>query len=277
MNIIVTGGSGFIGQELIALLSLKHRVINIDMVPSELDVYEIIHDLTTGPVDLEADFCFHLASATGGILFNQQEGSIGYNAKLNKNTLATCGQIPIVFVSTLNVYEGVKSVHERPLKPSTPYAKSKLHGELYFLENANKLSIVRPCNIFGKSQISRFSQYGESHVIPDILHKIKNAETAIEVCGDGSQRRGFLHVSDMCNFLVSLLAEEKLMDYNICSNMIMSISELIDKLMKFAEKEVEIEYNNSYMKYEKMFISDISDELTNIGSSVHSVLEGIIQ
>jgi len=105
MDIIVTGGSGFVGQELIKwLAAMHHNVANIDMVPSNLYIDEIIHDLTTGPVSVEADFCFHLASATGGLLFNQQSDVIEYNAELNKNTLLSCEDMPIVFVSTLNVF-----------------------------------------------------------------------------------------------------------------------------------------------------------------------------
>ena len=273
MKILITGGSGFIGQELIKLLSINHHVVNIDLVPSGLDVDEVVHDLTTGPVELDADFCFHLASAAGGLLFNQQEDIIEYNAKINENTLVSCRSIPIVFISTLNVYEGVQSVDDYPLKPSTPYAKSKLQGEGYFLENANELSIVRPCNIFGKSQISKFSQYGESHVIPDILHKIENADTDIEVWGDGSQKRGFLHVYDMCAFLVSLLTKE-LVEYNICSHIILSVSELINELIQFVGKNVGVKYNPSYMKYERMFIDNIFEDLKNVGN-ISSITEGL--
>jgi len=276
VDIAVTGGSGFVGQELIRWLSLSPsiNVINIDMVPGALDVDEIVHDLTTGPVNIEADFCFHLASAAGGLLFNQQEDVIDYNAKVNENTFLSCGPIPMAFVSTLNVFEGAKSIRDMPLDPITPYAKSKVQGEQYFLENVEDLYIVRPCNIFGKSQIGKFSKYGESHVIPDILHKIENAETSIEVWGDGSQKRGFLHVADIAAFLASLTGQRPNVEHNICSSLILSIRELVDELIQFSGKVVEAQYDAAYMQYEKMFIENIEDDLEDVGS-FNSITEGL--
>ena len=67
MRIVVTGGSGFLGQELIQVLhSEGHQVINVDLVPSRLDgIEEHVIDLTTGYPVVNHDFCFHLAKALG--------------------------------------------------------------------------------------------------------------------------------------------------------------------------------------------------------------------
>ncbi len=276
LNILVTGGSGFLGTELVKLLrAMDHYVINVDLVSSGLGT-EFVHDLTTGSLEIEADFCFHLASAAGGLLFNQKKDVLEYNAKMNDNVLAICGSMPIVFVSTLNVFEGAQSIKDVLLKPSTPYAKSKLQGEQFFVENAHDLVIVRPCNIFGKSQINTFSQYGESHVIPDILHKIQNCDSHIEAWGDGSQKRGFLHVIDTARFLASLLDGKSKLERNICSSLILSISDLINELIKFSGKMVEVRYNDSYMKYENMFIENIKNNLEYIGT-FDSISEGLLE
>ena len=170
MRIIVTGGSGFVGKEIVKmLLDQGHEVVNIDLVPSGTnDICEIVHDLTAGPIRVEGDFCFHLASGAGGLLYNQRSDVILYNNQINSNTLLSCDSMPILFISTLNVLEGCKSIDES-LHPSTPYALSKMEGEKTFGSSGY---IVRPSNIFGKSQIDRFTAFGESHVIPDILKKI---------------------------------------------------------------------------------------------------------
>ena len=75
MRIIVTGGSGFLGQELVRLLlTLGHQVVNVDLVPSDYPVTEeFLVDLTRDYPKIKCDFCFHLASGAGGILFNQKE------------------------------------------------------------------------------------------------------------------------------------------------------------------------------------------------------------
>lgn len=273
MKVLVTGGSGFVGQELVqTLLSRGYDVTNIDLVPSGIQGVDKIHDLTTGPVEVDAGFCFHLASAAGGLLFNQKQDVVSYNAKINENVLKSCDAMTILFVSTLNVFEGCKSISD-DRSPDTPYARSKLEGEQYFMLNATDLYIVRPPNIFGASQLSKFTSYGESHVIPDLLHKINTSDT-LDVWGDGTQVRNFLHVRDICDYLVSFLNGNRDRETNICSSIILPMTELVECLFDFTDKEMPVYYDAAYMQYEKMFIEDILDELDNVGV-INSIVEGL--
>jgi len=263
-----------VGQELVKLLmSQGYDVVNVDLIPSELQCVDIVHDLTTTSVDVKVDFCFHLASATGGLLFNQKQDVILYNAKINRNVLKSCLNVPILFVSTLNVFEGCKTDKDE-LDPVTPYAQSKLNGERYFEQNAvNDLYIVRPSNLFGASQLSKFIAYGESHVIPDMLNKIDNFDV-LEVWGDGTQQRNFLHVKDLCGYFMEFLLRKNKKVNNVCSSITLSIAELVKELLQFRKKDMPIVYDGSYMKYEKMFIINIMNYLNDIGT-IHSVVEGL--
>ncbi len=289
MNILVTGGSGFVGKELIALLlSRGHTVTNVDLVESHIDgITEIIHDLTTGPARIPSvDVCFHLASAAGGLLFNhQQQDIIEYNGAINTSVLSMIlpngmhqnwsnDQPKLIFVSSINVLENFDGDFRQPPEPISLYARSKWDGENYFRQKMPSCTIVRPTNIFGKSQIDRFSSYGSSHVIPDILHKIANSEGHVEVWGDGKQIRNFLHVRDLCEFLLSLPDKSDGKISAVCSSLTLSIDELTAQLLEFAQSDLPIKHDESYLQYEIFNIQGLVEHLTDIGTT-NSVIEGL--
>ena len=277
MRIVVTGGSGFLGQELIQVLhSEGHQIINIDLVPSDWPATEeFIVDLTREYPKIKFDFCFHLASGTGGILFNQDAGIVDYNNRINYNVSRMCGNTPVVFISSTNVFEGCKSIHD-DINPITFYSKSKASGEYFLKHNNSNLHIVRSTNMFGRSQITKFVRYGESHVIPDMFYKINQDGDDLEVWGDGTQTRNFLHTRDLCNYLKTLLKEPLGVTYhNVCSSITLSIDELICALLDFLGKKKNIVYNDFYMQYEKIRIDHFVKDLRDIGS-ITTISEGLL-
>jgi len=127
----------------------------------------------------------------------------------------------------------------------------ELQADAYLQEFGwRDIAIVRPANVYGPHD---YFDASSSMVIPSLVRRAVAGETPFIVWGDGSQKRGFLHVDDMCYFLISMLEEEYDAEYDaeydICSSIIVSISELIDELMRFSGKFVEVKYDASYMKY----------------------------
>ncbi len=280
---LITGGSGFVGKELIhkLLASTAWQVINIDIVPSFIDgITEFQHDLSVGPIDIPpVDVCIHLASGVGGILFNYKDYLIDYNHNINYNTYVTCKvHDPIfVFVSSINVFENSKDIFGTE-EPSTAYAISKLRGEQFFTNcDFEHCYIVRPPNLFGKSQLENFDSYGESHVIPDLVNKINIAEKEIEVWGDGTQIRNFVHVSDLCDFLIKIvqnLPQETF--FSIRSDITITIKDLVDRLLRLSQRtSLDVKFNNHYMKYEILHIENMLEHLENIGKT-SSIEEGLM-
>lgn len=263
MNVLVTGSAGFTGQVLVAQLQAAgHQVTRIDIEPDYLSGTFIQHDLTK-PLKQEivADVVIHLASAVGGFLFNLKEDLIETNDGVNANVLEICkkaGCDHLVFFSSINVFEVNHSfVHDRlvVVDQKSPYARSKARGEFLFSQGMPDCMIIRPTNLFGKAQRRKHQIVGESHVIPDLLRKIESGED-LHVFGDGTQVRNFLHVNDVCEFVVSNLAFSGQCFFNLRSDITITIAQLAKILIEFSGREINITFDPSYMSYELFRITN---------------------
>ncbi len=187
----------------------------------------------------------------------------------------------LVFFSSINVFESNnKFTHAKidGLDQMSGYALSKAIGELFFANWIKNLMVIRPTNIFGKSQMRMHEKFGESHVIPDLQRKIEIALDEIEVFGDGSQVRNFIHVQDVVRFVVKNMAAEWHHYCNLRSNILISIGDLAKELIRISGKPVKVKFLKEYMKYEliKMVNFDIS-ELEKFWYTTHvdSLEEGL--
>ena len=214
MKILVTGSAGFVGSDLVPTLNAQgHETIGIDTVPESHSKKFHQYDLTKGvPSAIPAfDLCIHLASSVGGILFNAScLDMVEVNEKINATVVGLCKAVGcenMIFFSTINVFETSPTFHHAPIDvidQKSPYAISKINGEQFLRREMTNLIVLRPTNIFGRNQLRRHDRVGESHVIPDLLMKIDNSD-CLEVLGDGSQIRNFVHVSDLVRFVTKSL------------------------------------------------------------------------
>lgn len=265
-DVIVTGSSGFVGKYLCEkLIENGYNTLGVDKVPPEDNVCDFLqHDLTQKlDLDVKASLCVHLAATVGGIIFNNEYSDIGveYNEQINSTVADMCSEMGIdrlVYFSSINVFETSGTFAHEPLDVEpreTGYAISKASGEKYFENIIKHLCVIRPTNIFGKKQIKTHSRVGESHVIPDLLHKIDN-EKILYVMGDGSQIRNFVHVLDIVNFVIKNIKFEGKMYMNLRSKITITISNLVKELMRYKKKDMSIVYQREFMQYEKFKIRD---------------------
>ena len=265
LNILVTGSAGFVGRELVPLLrEAGHRVIGIDLDSEEHSDVFLHHDLAqpaelnSGPIDL----CVHLAAAVGGILFNvERRDLVEVNDRINRSVVESChrhGCRRMIFFSTINVFEGGGDFQHGPLQAMTdvsPYAASKVAGEQLFSEAFDDIVVVRPTNLFGKSQPRRHPRRGDSHVIPELLHKIET-DPEIQVFGDGSQIRNFVHVSDICRFVMRNLDRGGVSHFNLRSEITITIRQLVAELLAFRGSHKPVTYSAEYMALERFQVPE---------------------
>jgi UDP-glucose 4-epimerase len=216
-RVLVTGGAGFIGCNLVrALLERGDEVrvldnfstgnranlvgLDVEVVEGELRSYERVHNAVRG-----VEVVFHLG-ALGSVPRSVQDpltsGAVNVEGTLNVLLAARDEGISrVVYSSSSSVYgsQAELPVSEGlPLDPISPYGVAKLAAERYCISFSRVYEqfesvVVRYFNVFGPRQ-SPFSQYAA--VIPLFITAIAAGEP-IRIEGDGEQRRDFTYVDNV--------------------------------------------------------------------------------
>ena len=258
MKVIVTGGCGFIGREVVKqLVERGHSLTVIDdlskpesAVPDGVEFRQL--DLTDAKATLEAfegfSHCVHLAAKIGGIgYFHRYPATIlADNDKIAASVFGACAELNyerILYVSSSMVFENAvvfpsKESHlpTTPL-PRSAYGFSKLSGEWYcraFHEQHDlDYSIVRPFNAYGVNEAPG-EEVGYAHVIPDLAKKLLDGQDPLEILGNGKQSRCFTHVSDIARGVCEVLFSDKARneDFNISTAEETNVIELATMIWK---------------------------------------------
>lgn len=225
MKILVTGGAGFIGRWLVKkLLEDGHAVLAFDDLSNGRlsNIKEFTGHTAFGFVQGDIkdqgalanlfqqgfELVFHLAAS-----INVQDSIDEPRTTFNNDVLGTfnvleeCRRygIKMVFMSTCMVYDrstetgGITELHS--VKPTSPYAASKLSGEAltlsYYHAYGLPTVVVRPFNTYGPFQKSS----GEGGVVSVFIQRLLQ-EADLQIYGDGMQTRDLLFVEDCADFLI---------------------------------------------------------------------------
>lgn len=215
-RVLVTGGAGFIGSELVRQLAASDRVVAVDNLangrvenvadlPSDrfrLVVADIRDLVAMREVMTGVDVLFHLAclGVRHSIHSPAENHDVNAAGSLQLLTLAReTGVRRFVYVSTSEVYgtaQWVPMTEQHPTFPTTVYGASKLAGECYARAFHSSYGletvVVRPFNTYGP----RCHHEGDSgEVIPKFLLRCLAGQPMF-IFGDGTQTRDFIYVSD---------------------------------------------------------------------------------
>jgi UDP-glucose 4-epimerase len=193
----------------------------------------------------------------------------------------------IILISTSMIYEKngkkfSKEDDDRNISyPKNFYAFQKLNSEM-LLKAASKqygfkYNIVRPFNLVGKFENNKISKM--SHVIPELIQKLKNKNKHIKIYGDGSQERSFTSVFEVakCIYLISSKKKCENQTFNVGSEVstsIIKLIEIISKILIIKKKIVKSKGFVSDVKYNKC---DSSKILKFIGYKPSKSLTSIIK
>ena len=206
MKVLVTGGAGFVGTNLIKrLLKDGHEVQSLDNYSTGLTSNEVdrcrywegdIQNIWS--MDNDFDIVYHMAAiARIQPSFERPEDYIDTNFNGTYEVVKHClkNNIPLV-------YAGSSSKHSGRFK--NPYTFSKDLGEdiiqLYQKHFGLKASITRFYNVYGTNQLT---EGGYTTLIGRWIHNIQNGKDCI-IYGDGSKRRDFTHIDDIVDALIRI-------------------------------------------------------------------------
>jgi len=198
-KILITGGAGFIGSNLIkGLKEVNFKLVSIDNYSTgskvnELDGVKYIKDdiLNINNIENDFDFCFHLAAQSRvQPSFDNPEDSLRVNVLGTSRVMEWSRSN-----NTKVIYAGSSSKHHKPSE--SPYAMYKFLGEevckLYKESYNVNVEIARFYNVYGPGE-NVDEIFG--NVIGIWISKIMKGEP-LPIVGDGEQKRDFVHVHDI--------------------------------------------------------------------------------
>ena len=262
MKVLVTGGAGFIGSNLVKQLILDG--IDVTVIDNLLSGYRsnldpfpeirfIEGDIRDEDLVAEAikgvEVVFHLAASVGN------KRSIDYpltDADINvMGTLKVLeasrreGIRKIVASSSAGIFGELKTLpikEDHPVEPDTPYGSTKLCMEKECLAYAKLYDMEAVClryfNVYGPNQ--RFDAYG--NVIPIFAFQMLRGEQ-LTIFGDGEQTRDFINVRDVVQANIkAAMANDLSGAFNIGSNSRIKINRLVELLRETSRIEPQVMY-----------------------------------
>ena len=244
-NVLVTGGTGMVGRELVSLLlkrKAKIRVVSLDKPLDFFDVEFLKRDLTNYENCLEIckgmDYVFHVAGVKSSAAMPKIK-PLDYFVpmmRFNTNMMEASYHSNVswyLYTSSYGVYAPSEISHEDDVWKTFPSDNDKLPGwakrmgelqaEGYKIQyDWDKISIVRPANIYGKWDNFDLDS---AMVIPSLVRKALENDT-LSVWGDGTPIRDFIHARDVARGMIFSVENKITEPLNLGSGDGVSISEL---------------------------------------------------
>lgn len=255
MNILVTGGAGFIGSHLVdLLLDKRHKVTCVDNLylgrieniqhrlrDKNFKFYkmDVLNFKKLNKLFKKSEFyvVFHLVANS-----DIKQGSTNTKLDLRLNFLSTYNVLEamrlnnvkdIVFASSSAIFgEANKLINEdtSPLKPISLYGASKLAAEAYISAYVKNFRL-RAWLIRFPNAVGGRATHG---ILYDLMHKLKKNDKILTVLGNGKQEKPYMHVKELVEGMVFVWQKAKNNHncFNLGSTSTIKISKIVEILLE---------------------------------------------
>tara|TARA_Y100000589_G_scaffold98220_1_gene92903 strand:- start:12854 stop:13780 length:927 start_codon:yes stop_codon:yes gene_type:complete len=259
MNILITGGFGFIGSSLAnKLYDQGHKIFLVDYIDKIPEFRKIKYneffkvDLTSrdslDKIKLKNIDCIcHFAGQPSAALsFNNPQKDLVLNCITTLNLIDFASRNNVrrfLYASTFNVYDEInkKEVYgeEDPLNPKSPYANSKITSERNIKILCEKYSIsygiLRMFNVYGPGQ----DPYNKSLGMINIFLNMALRSNQIEVKGSLDRFRDFIYIEDVINIWHKVLLLEENIILNVGTGTKSYVKDLLNAIIgSVSNKEI---------------------------------------
>jgi GDP-L-fucose synthase len=257
-KVLVTGGAGMIGRELVNMLLEEQAIIHVADLKHPDDMLDqvVFHN-----VDLRdyasclrlcdgMDYVFNLVGikCSPRVAIHEPANIMGPMLQFNTNMLEAAMQKNVkwyLYTSTVGVYQPAEVLHEDDVWSTQPSKNdwyggwAKRMGELqchaYQKQySEGKCSIVRPANVYGS--YDNFD-LDSAMVIPSLIRKAFTNDT-LEVWGDGSAIRDFIHARDVARGMIFAVKNKITKPMNLGSGDEISIKRIAEIVVNKANIEI---------------------------------------
>ncbi len=262
-NVLITGGAGFIGSEVIdQLIDCAELIVVMDIDEERTkklnfkNVISLNTDCINSDKVLEVINKFDITSvihlaANSDISNGSINGSLDFKNTL-QTTIAISEVLPftnvqrVLFSSSSAIYGNtncpISNSYDSHRQPISSYGWGKLASE-YVLELtctklAIDLSVLRFPNVVGPNPT-----HG---ILYDLKNKLKKNPKDLEIMGDGNQTKPYMHVVDLVRVLVKVFGEcSGINKYNIGPTDTISVKEIVDIVLKITSLNPEVQFGKT--------------------------------